>query len=519
MGVAMSDNRPDDVRRADSERGAPAAPERSHGDVRSTSRTPHGDAPEARSGLDRYFEITKRGSTLTREIRGGLTTFFTMAYIIVLNPIILTGVADMTGAQLPFAAVASTTALVAAVMTILMGVFGKFPMALAAGLGINAQVAAIAQFQLPWEQVMGLVVLEGVLITLLVVTGFRRAVFEAIPHQLKIAISVGIGLFLTFIGLKDAGFTQPHETGAPVLMGQFGELKGWPVLVFVIGVLLMAVLYVKRVRGSILIAIITATVLAIIIQRIAKVGPHIGADGEIANATGWQLNVPALPDQVVAAPDLSIIGDVDLFGAFQASAIGAILIIFTLMLADFFDTMGTTVAVASEANLLRDDGKVDNLDRILVVDSLSAVAGGAASVSSNTTYIESTSGVADGARTGLASVVTGVMFLIAMFFAPLVNIVPSEAAAPALIIVGALMIMQVKELDLHDFTEVVPIFLTIALMPFTYSITNGIGAGFIAWVLLHVVTGKRREIHWLMWIVTVLFVIYFAIDPIRQLFS
>ena len=480
--------------------------------------TPAGDTEVAsRNGLDRYFEISGRGSTVGREIRGGLTTFFTMAYIIVLNPIILTGVADVTGAKLPFAAVASTTALVAGVMTILMGVVGKFPLALAAGLGINAQVAALAQFQLPWPQIMGLVVLEGVLVTLLVITGFRTAVFEAIPHQLKIAISVGIGLFLTFIGLKDAGFTQAHESGAPVLMGQFGELKGWPVLVFSIGVLLMAVLYVKKVRGSILIAIVSMTVVAIIIEKIAHVGPFIGADGKIANPTGWQLNVPALPERVVDTPDLSIIGQVDLFGAFKMSAIGAILIIFTLMLADFFDTMGTTVAVASEADLLKGE-TVENLDRILFVDSISAVAGGAASVSSNTTYIESTSGVADGARTGMASVVTGVMFLIAMFFAPLVNIVPSEAAAPALIVVGALMIMQVKELSLTDFSEVVPIFLTIALMPFTYSITNGIGAGMISWVVLHVVTGKRKQIHWLMWVVAGLFVIYFAIDPFRQLF-
>ena len=473
---------------------------------------------EPRNGLDRYFEITRRGSTIGREIRGGLTTFFTMAYIIVLNPIILSGIADVTGAELPFAAVASTTALVAAIMTILMGVVGKFPLALAAGLGINAQVAVLAQFQLPWPQIMGLVVLEGLLVTLLVVTGFRRAVFNAIPHQLKIAISVGIGLFLTFIGLKDAGFTEAHESGAPVLMGQFGELKGWPVLVFVIGVLLMAVLYAKRVRGSILIAIVATTVLAIIIEKIAKVGPAVGADGA-ENPTGWQLNTPRLPSEVVAVPDLSIIGDVDVFGAFEASAIGALLIIFTLMLADFFDTMGTTVAVASEAKLLTKEGSVEHIDRILLVDSLSAVAGGAASVSSNTTYIESTAGVAEGARTGLASVVTGLMFLVAMFFAPLVNIVPSEAAAPALIIVGALMIVQVKELDLHDFTDVMPIFLTIALMPFTYSITNGIGAGFIAWVLLRVVTKRAREIHWLMWIVTGLFVVYFAIDPIRQLFT
>ncbi len=475
--------------------------------------------PGRASAFDRYFEITKRGSTLGREVRGGLTTFFTMAYIIVLNPIILTKTADVMGNKLSFAAIAATTALVAGVMTILMGVVGKFPIALAAGLGINAQVAALAEFQLAWPEVMGLVVLEGLLITLLVLTGFRSAVFRAIPHQLKVAISVGIGMFLTFIGLKDAGFIQAHSTGAPVLMGQFGELKGWAILVFVFGVLLSAVLVARKVKGGILIGIVTTTVVAVVVEAIAKVGAAPLDKTGVAVGPGWQLNVPKVPSSVVSTPDLSVLGHVSLFGAFSHGAIAAIMIIFTLMLADFFDTMGTVVAVGSEGNLLDKNGDVPGLERILVVDSIAAAVGGAASVSSNTTYIESTAGVADGARTGIASIVTGLLFLVAMFFTPMVNIVPSEAAAPALIIVGALMIMQVKELQLTDFTVVIPVFLTIALMPFTYSITNGIGAGFVSWVVLHAVTGKRREIHWLMWIITVLFVIYFAVDPIRQIFG
>jgi AGZA family xanthine/uracil permease-like MFS transporter len=480
-------------------------------------RRSEGPRVKPKNGLDRYFSISARRSTVGREVRGGITTFFTMAYIVVLNPIILSG-GDITGAHLPFPAVTAVTALVAGVMTILMGVVGRYPFALAAGLGINAIVAVYAATQMTWPEIMGLIVLEGLLITLLVLTGFRRAVFEAIPAQLKTAIAVGIGFFLTIIGLADAGVIRPGK-GALITFGVNGQLAGWPLLVFVIGLLLTAVLVVRKVRGALLIGIVISTVLAVIVEAIAHIGPRTGTDGTEVNAHGWALQVPKLPSQIVDMPDLSIIGHFSLFGGFsRIGIVAALLIVFAVMIADFFDTVGTVTAVGAEAGLLDEDRNLPNSQPVLLVDSLAAAAGGASAVSSNTTYIESAAGVADGARTGLASVATGVLFLVAMFFSPLVQIVPSEAAAPVLVIVGALMIGQVRELVWDDLSLTIPAFLTIALMPFTYSITNGVGAGVISFVLLRTAVGRRREVHPLMWLIAALFVVYFAIEPLQALF-
>jgi adenine/guanine/hypoxanthine permease len=480
----------------------------------SAPRRSEGPQVRPRNGLDRFFSISARRSTVGRELRGGLTTFFTMAYIVVLNPIILSG-ADIGGGTLPSGSVAAVTALAAGVLTILMGIVGRYPFAVATGLGINAIVAVFAATQLTWPEIMGLVVLEGLIITVLVLTGFRRAVFEAIPAQLKTAIAVGIGFFLTIIGLADAGVIRP---GNPLIsFGVNGQLAGWPLLVFVVGLLLMAVLVVRRVKGGLLIGIVVTTVLAIIVEAIAHVGPRFGANGE-QNPHGWALGVPTVPDQIVAKPDLSIIGHFSLFGGFsRIGVIAALLIVFSIMIADFFDTVGTMTAVGAEGDLLDEKNNLPKSQPVLLVDSLAAAAGGAASVSSNTTYVESASGVADGARTGLASVATGVLFLIAMFFSPLVDIVPSEAAAPALVIVGALMITQIRNLTWDDMVLVIPAFLTIALMPFTYSITNGIGAGVLSYVVLSLVTGRRRQIHPLMWMIAVLFFVYFALEPLQQL--
>jgi AGZA family xanthine/uracil permease-like MFS transporter len=487
--------------------------------VGATSGPRRSDGPRVRpkNGLDRYFEVSARRSTVSRELRGGLTTFFTMAYIVVLNPIILSG-ADISGNNLPFGSVAAVTALVAGVMTILMGVVGRYPFALATGLGINAIVAVFAATQLSWPEIMGLVVLEGLLITVLVLTGFRRAVFEAIPPQLKTAIAVGIGFFLTIIGLADAGVIRPG-VGVPISFGVNGQLAGWPLLVFVIGLLLTSVLVVRRVKGALLIGIVISTVLAIIIESVADIGPRTGADGAEVNAHGWALQVPTLPDDVTGMPDLSLIGNFSLFGGFERiGVVAALLIVFSIMIADFFDTVGTVTAVGAEGGLLDEDRNLPGAQPVLLVDSLAAAAGGAGSVSSNTTYIESAAGVADGARTGLASVATGALFLVAMFLSPLVQIVPSEAAAPVLVIVGALLISQVKDLVWDDMSLVIPAFLTIALMPFTYSITNGIGAGVISFVLLRTAVGRRRDVHPLMWVIAVLFVVYFALQPLQQLF-
>ena len=480
----------------------------------------------SRGGFDSFFQITERGSSVSREIRGGFATFFTMAYIVVLNPLIIGTQADSTGAFLGggsapnLAMVAAATALVAGVMTLLMGIVANFPLALATGLGLNAFVTfGIAKLPgMTWADAMGLIVLEGLIITVLVLTGFRKAVFHAIPAPLKIAISVGIGLFITIIGLVDSGIVRRTSVGpVPVELGVGGFLAGWPMLVFVVGLLSIIVMLVKNVKGAILIGIIGATVLAIVVEKVAGIGGQLDNTGKLVNPTGWGLNVPAFPSKLADLPDFGLLGDFSLLGSFEKiGAVSVILLVFTLLLADFFDTMGTMVAIGAEAGLLDKEGNPPNAQRILIVDSLAAVAGGAGSVSSNTAYIESASGVGEGARTGLASVVTGLLFLVATFLAPLVAVVPYEAATPALVVVGFLMMQQVKGIDWDDLEIAIPAFLTIVLMPFTYSITAGIGAGFVVFVLLKIVRGKTAMVHPLMWGIAGLFVLYFALDPIKD---
>ena len=471
--------------------------------------------------LDSYFKISERGSTVGREIRGGLVTFFTMAYIVALNPLIIGLSKDSTGKFIGgdapnLAKIAAVTALVAGVLTILMGVVANFPLALATGLGLNTFVAVGIASKMTWQEAMGLVVLEGLIILILVLTGFRVAVFRAVPTQLKIAISVGIGLFIALIGLVDAGFVRKTGSGpVPVTLGDGGTLVGWPIVVFAFGLFLMIGLMVKKVKAAILIGIVSATVLAVIIESAFKIGPNFIAPDKV-NPKGWGLNVPAMPDQIVATPDFSIIGSFDLFGAFtRISVISAVLFVFTLLLADFFDTMGTMTAIGAEAGLNDKDGNVPNANKILLVDSVAAIAGGASSISSNTSYIESASGVGEGARTGLASVVTGICFLLTTFLAPLVAIIPYEAATPALVIVGFLMMTQIKGIEWNDLGVAIPAFLTIILMPFTYNITVGIGAGFVSHVLIRALQGKGKEVHWLLWLISGLFMIYFLTSPIN----
>ncbi|CAN5623220.1 NCS2 family permease [soil metagenome] len=486
-----------------------------------TSRRPATTATsarESRPGLDGFFRISERGSTIGREVRGGVVTFFTMAYIVVLNPLIIGNAPDVNGDLLAggdFAVIAACTALAAGVLTILMGLVANFPLALATGLGLNAFVAFAIASQMTWADAMGLVVLEGLVILLLVLTGFRKAVFDAVPTTLKTAISVGIGLFITLIGLVDAGVVRRTGAGpVPVELGAAGQLLGWPVLVFCIGLLLVLTLYARKVRGAILIGIAVTTALAIVVEAVVKVGPAFTPPDNI-NPAGWQLNVPALPDSVVATPDFSLLGEFSLFGSFaQVGAITACLLVFSLMLADFFDTMGTMTAIGAEAGLNDAHGTPPGAQRILIVDSIAAAAGGAASVSSNTSYIESAAGVGEGARTGLASIVTGVCFLAATVLSPLVGVIPYEAATPALVLVGFLMMTQVRNIDWDDVVVAIPAFLTITVMPFTYSITAGIGAGFVSYVALAVVSGRVARVHPLMWLVAGLFVVWFAIGPI-----
>lgn len=477
--------------------------------------------------MDTFFKITERGSTVAREVRGGVVTFFTMAYIIALNPIILGFVKDADGKFLGggdapnLAAIAAGTALVAGVMTILMGVVANYPLALATGLGLNAFVAVSIASQMTWADAMGLIVIEGLLILVLVLTGFREAVFHAVPAELKIAISVGIGLFIALIGFVDAGFVRRTETGpVPVQLGigSGQHLAGWPVLVFAFGLVLVVALWVRKVKGAILISIVTTTILAIVVEAIGKIGPAVSGDS--VNPKGWNLNVPTWPDKIADTPDFGTLGQFNLLDSWSSvGVVSVVLLVFTLMLADFFDTMGTMTAIGAEAGLLDEDGIPPDTQKILIVDSLAAAAGGAAGVSSNTSYIESASGVGEGARTGLASVVTGVLFLLSIALAPLVEIIPSEAAVPALVLVGFLMMQQIKAIDFDNVEIAIPAFLTIVLMPFTYSITVGIGAGFLSYTLIKLVRGKAAEVHALLWVVSTLFVVYFAIDPITRLLT
>jgi adenine/guanine/hypoxanthine permease len=411
------------------------------------------------------FGVRARGSTVGRELRGGLVTFVTMSYIVVLNPLILGSVdaagagakRDVLGAVLPVPQVAAVTALVAGVMTLLFGAIANYPFAIATGLGINTLVAVSIAPQVSWPEAMGLVMVDGLIIMLLAATGFRTAVFNAVPAELKAAIAVGIGLFISFIGLVDAGFVRripdAAHTTVPVTLGIGGSIASWPTVVFVVGLVLTGVLVARRVRAAILIGVLASTVLAIVIEAIAKVGPSNGT-----NPKGWNLGYPALPSRVVGLPDLSLVGDVSLGAFTRLPVLTVSLLVFTLVLANFFDAMGTMTGLGRQAGLLRPDGQLPRVGRALLVEGFGAVAGGAASSSSNTVYVESASGIAEGARTGLANLVTGLLFLAAMFFTPLYEVVPIEAAAPALVVVGALMVRQIRDIDFTDFSIALPAF-------------------------------------------------------------
>ena len=460
--------------------------------------------------IDSFFQISARGSTVGHEIRGGIVTFFAMAYILVVNPAILGNAVPKDG-SITTQGIAAGTALVAGVMTILMGVVANYPLALAAGLGLNAVVAftLVLSSGLSYGEAMGVIAWEGILIFLLVLTGFREAVFRAVPPALKTAITVGLGLFVALIGLVNAGIVRTGAT--PVQFGISGSLDGWPALVFVFGLFLMFVLYVRGVKGAVLISIVSATVLAVIVQAFA----HVDRISE-TNPTGWGQTVPELKGSPIAVPVFDTLGKVDLFGGFgKLGVVSLILLVFSLMLADFFDTMGTMVAVGSGGTLRDGEGTPPRTRQILIIDSLAAVAGGVGGVSSNTSYVESASGVAEGARTGLASVVTGVLFLLSTFLAPLVELVPTEAASTALVFVGLLMMTQVTDIDWSAPQIAIPSFMTIALMPFGYSVSVGIGVGFVVYALIQLVTGKARTVHPLMWLVSALFVIYFLLGPIQ----
>jgi AGZA family xanthine/uracil permease-like MFS transporter len=440
--------------------------------------------------IARYFKFAERGTNIITETRAGLTTFMVMAYIIFVNPSILGAGFGLKPGEL--VAYAAATALIAGIMTIAMGVVGNYPLALAAGLGINAIVAftLVAGKGLTPAGAMGVIVLEGIAITVLVVIGLREAIMAAVPLALKRSIGVGIGLFILFIGFVNGGLIITPQGGSPIVALSFPTQTGQ--FVFLLGLLITLSLYVLKIRAAIIISILVTTIVALV-AGVAKV-----------------------PDSITVTPSFSTLGNFDLGNVFsKLGVITALLTIFAIMLSDFFDTMGTVTGVAEEAGLTEQDGSVPGIGRVLIVDSVAAIAGGMAGISSNTTYIESAAGVAEGGRTGFASVVTGILFLFAVFLSPLAGIIPSQATAPALVLVGYLMFTLIKDVNVADVEDGLPALLTIILMPLTYDITVGIGAGFISWVLIKVLKGKFAEVHWLMYAVTFAFLVYFAKDWIQ----
>ncbi|MEU2929961.1 NCS2 family permease [Streptomyces sp. NPDC007251] len=465
-----------------------------------------GGAP-AQGALDRYFRISERGSSVAREVRGGLATFFAMAYIIVLNPIILSSAKDMYGHHLDNGQLVTATALTAAFTTLLMGVIGNVPIALAAGLGVNSVVALQLAPRMSWPDAMGMVVLAGFVVMLLVATGLRERVMNAVPFGLRKAISIGIGLFIMLIGLVDSGFItrmpDAAQTTVPVQLGVGGHLHGWPVLVFILGVLLTFALIVRKTPGAILISIVGMTVLAMILNAVTTI-------------PSWGLTVPKWPGNPVATPDFGLVGQVSLFGGFsKVGVLTGVLFVFTVLLSCFFDAMGTIMGVSDEAKLTDAEGYMPGINKVLFIDGLAVAAGGAGSSSATTAFVESTAGVGEGARTGLANVVTGGLFAVALFLTPVATMVPSQAATPALIAVGFLILSNsIKEIDWADYTIAIPAFVTMLMMPFTYSITNGIGMGFITFTVLRLAAGRAREIPAPMYVVSAVFAFYYLMPAL-----
>lgn len=465
--------------------------------------------------LDTLFQLEARGSTLKREFSAGLTTFLVMAYIIFVNPAILSfaGIPDLAGRGPDFGQALAATCFVAGIMTMAMGIFANRPFAIAPGMGLNAVVAfqLIVGAGLEWQEAMGVIVLEGLVVTALVLAGMREAVMHAIPSSLKHAIAVGIGFFILFIGLVNGGLVRvPVETvpvadgqavGAPATPLTLGLLDNWAVLLTLLGLAITLWAHARGQRFAILLGILLTTALGIGMNAVT---------GGTAIAVG-----ATMPDALVAAPDWSFLGMPGIGGI--AGALGALgtfgllLTVFSLVLTDFFDTMGTVIGVSEQMGDVAKDGSVEKIRPILLVDSLAAVAGGAVGASSATTYVESAAGVGVGGRTGLASVITGLLFLVAMFLSPIAGVVPPQATAPALILVGFLMSAGIRHIDWDDLGLALPALLTMLLMPLSYSVTNGIGAGFVSYVVIRLFQGRSREIHALMWLVAGAFALYFLL--------
>ncbi|WP_438291071.1 NCS2 family permease [Streptomyces sp. HUAS TT7] len=465
-----------------------------------------GSRPQAgRSWLDRYFHISERGSTLAQEVRGGITTFMAMCYILLLNPLILS-TPDVDKHTLGHAGLVTATALAAAVSTLLMGFIGKVPLALAAGLNVSAALTTQVVPNMTWPQAMGMCVMYGVVIMLLVVTGLREMIMNAIPLALKHAITMGIGMFVALLGLVKAGFVgKGPEHGPPVTLGATGQLVGWPVFFFAITLLLIFALQARKVPGAILIGIVSGSVLAFVVTKAAGL-----TDAD------WGGTAPGLSGSAVSTPDFGLFGHVEFGGWGSIGAISVGMIVFTLVLAGFFDAMATIIGVGQEAKLADDKGRMPGLSKALFIDGAGGAIGGVSGASGQTVFIESASGAGEGARTGLSSVVTGLFFAACLFFTPVTQLVPAQVASAALVVIGSMMMSAAKHVDWSDRSVSIPVFLTVALMPFTYNITAGVGAGVVAYTVIKAAQGKWREIGGFMWALTAVFTIYFALHPIEN---
>lgn len=459
--------------------------------------------PAGRSWLDRYFHITHRGSTVSRELRGGVTTFMAMAYILLLNPLILSG-KDAAGDSLSRSALITATAFAAALTTLLMGFVGKVPLALAAGLSVSGVLSSQVVPVMTWPQAMGMCVMYGVVIMLLVVTGLREMIMNAIPLALKHAITMGIGMFVALIGLVKAGFVHASTGGGPVTLGPAGQLAGWPVLIFCVTLLLIFMLQARNVPGAILIGIVIGTVIAVVLNAVGNISPK-----------AWGSGPPELKGSAVSMPDFSLFGKVEFGGWGQVGAMTVGMIVFTLVLAGFFDAMATIIGVGTEAKLADADGRMPGLSKALFIDGAGGAVGGVVGGSGQTVFVESATGVGEGARTGFSAVITGLFFAACLFFTPITQIVPGEVAAAALVVIGAMMMQNARHVDWSDRSVAIPVFLTVVLMPFTYSITAGVAAGVIAYVAIKIAQGRAREIGAFMWGLTVVFLVFYALHPIE----
>ena len=426
--------------------------------------------------LDDYFGFTKLGSTFGRELLGGATTFATMAYIVFVNPSIL------SDAGIPYQAAMAATCIAAAFGSLLMGLWARHPIALAPGMGINAYLtySVVGGMGVDWRTALGAVFVSGVVFLLLTVAGFRRKILEAMPRVLFPAVAAGIGMFLALIGLRNAGIIVPDDA----TMVSLGDLSSPNVLLAIGGLLLIATLESRRVPGAVLIGVLTAS--AIAMATGLSVWSPTPLDWAGMTAAAFQLDIPG------------------------ALSLGLLDIVFVFLFVDFFDTLGTVVAITKKAGLADEHGRIPRVEKMLGVDAAATMAGAVCGTSTVTSYIESASGIAAGARTGLAAVVTGLLFLLALPLAPLVGTVPSAATAPALIVVGALMMTTVREIDWNDVTVGLPSFLTLLAIPLTYSIANGLAIGVIAYSGLKLLKGEAHQVGWLVYVLAGLFLARFA---------